>query len=293
MTNIVNMKNTLTLFLMAALSLTLPAVWTPAVAQNEPAPGEGTRLLAHRGGRAEIDENTIEAFAHAFDSGCSAFETDVRMSKDGALMILHDNDFNRVCGDPRAPEEMTAEEIRALRTKDGHKIPFLDDVLDFLSEHDWAYVEFELKCSDANRYPQARLEEYLDKVAAAVYAAKPEHSVYLMTSFDTRAMEYLVAKHPEADPMLITGSPCCDKTIAQCESLGLKRLAATIDGSSRSALAAAHKAGIRVNLWPTTRVQDIHLAWLLGADYICTDIPALAVEYICREGLPIRTAPGK
>lgn len=286
------MKKTI-LCTMAVIATVICTSWQPLRAQNEPAPGEGARLLAHRGGRAEIDENTLEAFAHAFDSGCTAFETDVRMSKDGALMILHDNDFNRVCGDPRAPEEMTAEEIRALRTKDGHRIPFLDEVLDFLSRHDWAYVEFELKCSDVNRYPQARLEEYLDKVAAAVYAAKPEHSVYLMTSFDTRAMRYLTVKHPEADPMLITGKPCNGETIGLCQALGVRRLACTIGGSSRETLAAAHKAGLRVNLWPTTRVEDVHLAWLLGADYICTDIPAEAVRYIAARSLPIRTAPGK
>lgn len=286
------MMNLTTLCTVVVVAAAICGSWQPLCAQNEPKPGEGTRLLAHRGGRAEIDENTLEAFTHAFESGCSAFETDVRMTKDGALILLHDNDFLRVCGLSRAPEEMTAEEVRALRTKEGHRIPFLDEALAFLAKHDRAYIEFELKCSDAGRYPQARLEEFLDKVAAAVYANKPEHSVYLLTSFDTRALRYLSFKHPEADLMLITGSPCNGETIGLCQALGVKRLACTIGGSSRDMLAAAHKAGIRVNLWPTTRVEDVHLAWLLGADYICTDIPAEAVRYITAKGLPIRTAPG-
>ena len=284
------MKNTIlcTLTVLSVLCMGAPQ---PLRAQNEPAPGTASRLLAHRGGRLEVEENTLKAFEHAFKSGCAAFETDVRMTRDGALIILHDNDFKRVCDDPRAPEEMTAKEIRALRTKEGNRIPFLEEVLDFLSRHDGAYVEFELKCSDPERYPQERLEAYLDKVAAAVYADRPAHSVYLMTSFDTRAMRYLTIRHPEADPMLITGNPCSAQTIELCRALGVKRLACTIGGSSRESVAAAHKAGLRVNLWPTGCVEDVHLAWLLGADYICTDIPAEAVGYIQQKGLPVLTAP--
>ena len=52
---------------------------------------------------------------------------------------------------------------------------------------------------------------------------------------------------------------------------------------------AIHDAGLRVNLWPTKSVDDVHLAWLLGADYICTDIPAEAVKYIRKNNLPIIT----
>ena len=263
----------------------------PLFAQNELAPGEGSRLLAHRGGRNEIDENTLEAFQHAFDSGCWAFETDVRFTKDKELMILHDNDFKRMCGIEKAPEEMTAAEIRALRTKEGHKIPFLKDVLALLEKYDGAYVEFELKCSDPDRYPMPVLKEYLDKAAKAIYSSKPAKSIYLMTSFDTRAMRYLGIEHPEADVMLITGQPCSPTMLEVVKSLGVKRLACRVEGSSKNDLDAAHKAGIRVNLWPTAAVETIHLAYLLGADYICTDIPAAGVGYIKKNKLPIVTKP--
>lgn len=260
-------------------------------AQNEPAPGEGSRLLAHRGGRAETDENTLEAFQHAFDSGCWALETDIRFTKDKELVILHDGNFKRMCGIDRAPEDMTAKEIKELRTKDGHKIPFLKDLVDLLKKYDGAYVEFELKCSDVERYPMPVLKEYLDKIAKLVYSSKPSKSTYLMTSFDTRAMRYLGIAHPEADIMLITGDPCTPTTIAIAKSLGVKRIACRLGGSSKDNLAAAHKDGIRINLWPTAAVEDIHLAYLLGADYICSDIPAEGVRYIKENKLPVITKP--
>jgi glycerophosphoryl diester phosphodiesterase len=273
----------------ALMAATLSSM--PLLAQNEPAPGEGSRLLAHRGGRNEIDENTLEAFQHAFDSGCWALETDVRFTKDKELMILHDNDFKRMCGIDKAPEEMTAAEIKELRTTEGHKIPFLKDLLKLLKKYDGAYVEFELKCSDPDRYPMPVLKEYLDKAAKEIYSSKPSKSIYLMTSFDTRAMRYLGIEHPEADVMLITGQPCSPNMLEVLKSLGVKRLACRIEGSSKNDLEAAHKAGIRVNLWPTAAVETIHLAYLLGADYICTDIPAAGVKYIKENKLPVVTKP--
>ncbi len=276
------MKKILMLMVAIAASVSL-------YAQNEPAPGKGTRILAHRGGRSEVDENTVEAYRHAFSSGCLALETDIRMTKDGELMILHDKDFKRMCGIDKAPEDMTAAEIRAIRTKEGHKIPFIKDLVDFVNQYDGAYVEFELKCTDEEKYPQARLEEYLDKVAAAVYANKPPRSIYLMTSFDARAMRYLTVKHPESEPMYLTSKPCSAETAELAKSLGVKRLACGIAGTSRAGVKAIHDAGLRVNLWPTKSVDDVHLAWLLGADYICTDIPAEAVKYIRKNNLPIIT----
>jgi glycerophosphoryl diester phosphodiesterase len=50
-----------------------------------------------------------------------------------------------------------------------------------------------------------------------------------------------------------------------------------MDGSSRKAVAAAHKAGLVVSLWPGKSIEDLMLGAYLGADFLCTDRP---VEYI-------------
>ena len=142
--NIKTVKKILTSIITIATLMAASLSSTTMYAQEEPAPGEGARLLAHRGGRAEIDENTLEAFQHAFDSGCWALETDVRFTKDKELIILHDGNFKRMCGIDRAPEEMTAAEIRDLRTKEGHKIPFLKDLVNLLKKYDGErnYIEY-------------------------------------------------------------------------------------------------------------------------------------------------------
>jgi glycerophosphoryl diester phosphodiesterase len=58
-------------------------------------PPAGVLNIAHRGARAFAPENTLAAFQKAKNFGCQMFEMDVRMSKDGELMVHHDEQLTR------------------------------------------------------------------------------------------------------------------------------------------------------------------------------------------------------
>ena len=45
------------------------------------------RLFSHRGGRLEFDENTMSAFQASYDAGYRGFEIDVRLTKDGKMLL--------------------------------------------------------------------------------------------------------------------------------------------------------------------------------------------------------------
>ena len=55
-------------------------------------------LSAHRGGSAERVENTIGAFKHAVSLDMNLLELDVHLSKDGEVVIAHDETLGRMCG---------------------------------------------------------------------------------------------------------------------------------------------------------------------------------------------------
>ncbi|CDW71239.1 glycerophosphodiester phosphodiesterase domain-containing protein 1-like [Stylonychia lemnae] len=63
-------------------------------------------ILAHRGGSVENPENTLQAFKHALEQGVQFLETDLRLTKDGILMTLHDDNFNRLSNVNKKVEEM-------------------------------------------------------------------------------------------------------------------------------------------------------------------------------------------
>lgn len=231
------------------------------------------QLFAHRGSRFEYDENTLPAFKASYDAGLRGFETDIRMTRDGALVITHDSSLERTTDGTGTVEEKTEAEIRQLATKQGNKMMFLDELLEFLKGKEGLYVEFEMKTKPVELYPEERLHAYCDKLYDAVMAVKPADAVFVFTSGDYRGLRYLQAKHPDVDLLLITSKPCNDETIDLCKAMGIKRMGATMDGTSRKAVKKAHKEGLTVILWPGQSVEDFMLGAYLGCDLMCTDVP--------------------
>lgn len=251
------------------------------VAVSAMAQDQQVRFFSHRGGRMEYDENTIPAFESSYKAGYRGFETDIRMTKDGKMVILHDSNLTRTTDTEGVVEEMTEAQIRKARTKKGNKVMFLDELMDWLdSKGDVTYVEFELKTTPLDLYPEERLKEYCDKLYERVMRNKPAGATYLFTSGDYRGLRYLQQKYPGAQMLLITGKPCDDETIALCKALGINRLGATMDGTSRSAVKKAHEQGLIVSLWPGQSVADAMLGVYLGADFLCTDIPVEVMNYM-------------
>lgn len=85
--------------------------------------------VAHRGYSAAYPENTALAFERAIEAGAEFIETDVRYTRDGALVCSHDADLKRVAGDARAIAEMTRDEVQAIALPRVQKILTLEDVL--------------------------------------------------------------------------------------------------------------------------------------------------------------------
>ena len=238
------------------------------------AQAQQVRVFSHRGGRMEFDENTLSAFEASYKDGYRGYETDVRMTKDGELVILHDSSLERTSDGTGNIEEMLAEDIRKVNTKGGHKVLFLDELMDWIdSKGDITYVEFELKSKPVNLYPEERLYEYVDKLYERVMRNKPEGATYLFTSSDYRGLRYLQVRYPKAELLLITSKPCNTETINLCTKLGIKRLGATMNGTSREAIQKAHEKGLIVSLWPGQSIADFMYGVYVGADYLCTDIP--------------------
>lgn len=238
------------------------------------------RVIAHRAGKSDFTENVLSSFVKSSAAGMSGFETDIRITADGQLVISHDGDLKRVFGKSGVVEDMTLAQVKQYRTADGDQVPTLDELLDFFKDKKDLYVEFEMKCSP-EKYPHGLLEKYCDAVYEKVMAARPADATYIISTFDYRAIRYLTSKHPDQDCfMLIHGDPVNDKTMALAMSLGVKRIAVTLNGTSRRFVKEAHQKGITINLWPGSNVEDFILAKSLGADILCTDVPVEVMDFV-------------
>lgn len=92
-----------------------------------------TLINAHRGDPIGYRENTMEAFQSAIALGADMIELDVKPSRDGKAVILHDDTLTRLWNIPHRVRDLSYDEIRRLSdTKDGH-IPLFEEVLNATS----------------------------------------------------------------------------------------------------------------------------------------------------------------
>ena len=90
---------------------------------------EGPLAIAHRGGGAERPENTMAAFEHAVGLGYRCIEMDVRATRDGVVVVYHDEQLDRLTGHAGPLAARSWRELAVLRVRDAEPIARLDDVL--------------------------------------------------------------------------------------------------------------------------------------------------------------------
>lgn len=234
---------------------------------------DAPRLLAHRGGAKEYDENSLGAFKACYEKGLRGFETDVRLTQDNALVILHDDKLERTTTGKGFVEHLTADEVKALRLKkSGEPVPFAQDLMAYFRDKPDIFIELEMKTSNSNLYTAARLETYCKALHDAAKATMPR-GTYFFTSFDKRALSTMKRLYPDADIGLIVGGALDEKVIKTALELGCKRVAPVMDKTCRKAVVDAKKAGLGLTGWPTLSEADYALGVALGFDCLTTDIP--------------------
>ncbi|MCR5237592.1 MAG: glycerophosphoryl diester phosphodiesterase membrane domain-containing protein, partial [Lachnospiraceae bacterium] len=99
--------------LFAIISTVLGFCYNSIYGREEP-----VKIVAHRAGGVMASENSIEGLYKSIEHGCYAAEIDVQRTKDGYYIINHDNDFARLTGVAKTPQEMTLAEIKELKIQD-------------------------------------------------------------------------------------------------------------------------------------------------------------------------------
>ena len=107
-------------------------VYAPALPSKQKKAAFYGKNIAHRGlyeKDQSIPENSIPAFSRAVENGYGV-ELDVQLSRDGKVVVFHDDDLKRACGDARRVDEVDLEELKTLSLfGTDEKIPLFDEVL--------------------------------------------------------------------------------------------------------------------------------------------------------------------
>ncbi|MEK5133212.1 glycerophosphodiester phosphodiesterase family protein [Bacillus sp. FSL W8-0645] len=85
--------------------------------------------IAHRGASELEPEHTIKSYSRAIKDGADFIEIDLRMTKDGNLVALHDKDVSRTTDGKGKVENLSLNQVKKLRTEKNQKVLTLDEII--------------------------------------------------------------------------------------------------------------------------------------------------------------------
>src|SRR5438105_2353760 len=91
-------------------------------------------VVGHRGAMGYCPENTMASFERALALGADWIELDVHLSRDGELIVIHDETLDRTTNGHGLVRDHTLAELKQLDAGDGQQIPTLDEVLTWAAE---------------------------------------------------------------------------------------------------------------------------------------------------------------
>lgn len=240
------------------------------------------RIVAHRGASFEAPENTLAAFKRAWALGVEAVELDVRMTKDGEVVVIHDPTTARTAGVDRAVADQTLAELQALDAGGwkhvkyrGARIPTLAEALATIPPGRTMFVEIKTG------------RETAEAIADVIRTARPTSATIALQGFDPDALGALAAALPQAmaywtvDPPLDEADqplPYTRALIDEAVRRGVPALALDHRAVTEEFLAAARDAGLLVDVWTVNDPPEL-AAWVRrDVRWIETDRPELAPE---------------
>lgn len=231
---------------------------------------------AHRGARGHAPENTLLAFALAFDLGAEGIECDAQLSADGQLIIIHDGTVNRTTNGRGAVRELSIEALRQLDAGRGQRIPTLEETLALVRARS-GHINIELK---AESDPEALgVAEAVAALLATLPADDPLRPRIIASSFSLPAVDAIKQRLPWLRVGALYGGRAWTRQmmVERAHALGAEAIHPHPRILSAEVVRAAHEAGLRVNVWTANRPATIRqlIAW--EVDAVFSDYPERVV----------------
>ena len=235
------------------------------------------KIWAHRGASGYAPENTMEAYILAHQYGADGIELDVQLSKDGEIVVIHDEKIDRTSNGKGLVRDYTMKQLRGFnynRTKPEHfhaDIPTLEEVLLYIRDKTNMTVNIELK-TGVFFYPW--IEE---KTVGLVHAMGMEKRV-IYSSFNHYSILHIKKLDPEAETGLLYSEGFVDVP-AYAAKLGVDALHPSWRCLQYpNFLEDCRKHQIDLNVWTINREDLMRQMCRAGVNAIITNYPDKAAR---------------
>ncbi|KAB2338458.1 glycerophosphodiester phosphodiesterase [Cytobacillus depressus] len=234
-----------------------------------------TLIFAHRGYSAVYPENTMKAFREAEKAGADGIELDVQLTKDGEIVVIHDEKVDRTTNGRGHVKDLTLKELRKLdagfhkkKIFSNHEpIPSLVEVLEWMRTNEMI-CNIELK---NGVYPYEGME---DKVINLIREYEMKERI-ILSSFNHYSIVYCYRVAPEIETAPLFSEGLYMPWI-YAQSIGAKSIHPKYTIAKNELIQMSEDYGIAVRPYTVNKEKEMHRLISTGCAGLITDNPVIA-----------------
>lgn len=237
-----------------------------------------TKNFAHRGFSGKYPENTMLAFEKALEVGVDGIELDVHLTKDGELVVIHDETVDRTTNGTGTVADMTLAELKALDASAAfvgvygfNAIPTLREYFELVKDTE-IVTNIELK-TGINPYPGIE-EKTLKMIDEFGLREK-----VIISSFNHYSVLRFKALAPEIPCGFLEESWILD-VADYAKKYNVECLHPIYAAVTEEYAKAAHEAGLLINTWTVNTKEDIEMMAARGVNAVIGNYPDLCKEVL-------------
>src|SRR5215470_4685294 len=223
-------------------------------------------VTSHRGAGFLEPENTLRAIRRAIELGADQVELDVQLTRDGHLVLMHDETVDRTTNGRGKVSELTLAEIRRLDAGQGEQVPTLEEVLALTAGKITPQIELK------GRGTAVAVVRAVEAVGRAAHV--------ILTSFLHQQLIEARQLNTQLQTGALWGRLPVD-IVPQAQQLGVGALHIWHEFIDEKLVSEAHACGLLIRAWNANKEEDMLRLIGLGVDAIGSDRPDMLLD-VCR-----------
>jgi glycerophosphoryl diester phosphodiesterase len=247
------------------------------------------QVIAHRGDSGNAPEHTMEAYELARKLGADYIEIDLGMTKDGQLIVIHDDTVDRTTNGKGMVSSLTLSQIKGFDTGSwfnkqfpdkakpqyiGLKIPTLEEIIHQYGDTINYYIEIK-KPED---HPSMTDELLKLLKSHHLIEENTQRGKVIIESYDSDSLKYIHSKYPNL-LLIQLGSPSDRMNFLEISKYA-NGVGPEFSALNKEFIDKAHSQGLVVHCWTVNNTKDMEKMIDWGVNGIFTDYVGLAVKLV-------------
>jgi glycerophosphoryl diester phosphodiesterase len=231
----------------------------------------GFKKIAHRGASGLYPENTRLAFSKAIEAGADMIELDCQLSKDGHVVVFHDEQLRRTAGASGTLRSKTLGQLKELDIGRWRRASFKGERILTLEEALEVFAGKVDLCLEIKNYPGSLPGIELKILFILSHYDYLDHSI--VSSFDYHSLARIRELAPDISIGLLLGAAVKEDALEAARRLAATSLHIQKSVATREYLSRAWEEGLDVFVWTVNEAREIEAFVSMGVQGVISDFP--------------------